>query len=149
MFASGQACGPAEAVGREAGGVEAGYALPAETGSLNERPVNDCNEVGRQAGDFSAAENMSDLVADTVPTTYEDGTLPDSSHQLEDDYAASAHVNGSIDNLPDELTDAERIRAAVLIQSNAHLFSRYESDFGLTDLISHKINIGDHKPIKE
>lgn len=40
-FDSGQACGPAEATGREAGGVEAGCALPAETGSFCGRPVND------------------------------------------------------------------------------------------------------------
>jgi hypothetical protein len=89
------------------------------------------------------------LLADAGPAAWEDGTQPDGSHQLEDDHAASAHVDGLIDNLPDELTDAERIRAAVLIRSNAHLFSRSESDLGLTNLISHRINTGDHKPIKE
>ena len=69
------------------------------------------------------------------------------SRELE--YSDSAHVDDLIDRLPDELTDEQRIRAATLIRDYAHLFSKSETDLGLTDMIAHKINTGTHRPIKE
>ena len=60
-----------------------------------------------------------------------------------------AHVIPVISSLPDDLTDDQRCRAVKLLVDNADLFSRHEFDFDRTDLLTHRIHTGDHRPIAQ
>jgi RNase H-like domain found in reverse transcriptase/Reverse transcriptase (RNA-dependent DNA polymerase) len=59
------------------------------------------------------------------------------------------HVQPLIDNLPPDLTAEERVKATALIHEYSHLFSKSDRDMGRTDLLTHVINTGDAKPIRE
>lgn len=61
----------------------------------------------------------------------------------------NCHIQPLIDGLPNDVSDAEREMAVKLIHDFAHLFSRNETDIGLTNLISHKIDSGCHPPIRQ
>ena len=60
-----------------------------------------------------------------------------------------AHLKPIVDSLPSELSETERDFAVKLIVRNADVFSKSEFDVGRTDLITHTIDTGDHRPIAE
>jgi transposase InsO family protein/predicted aspartyl protease len=59
------------------------------------------------------------------------------------------HVKGLIDELPEELTADQRCQAAEFIRSYAHIFSRNATDLGRNSMLPHRINTGDHPPIRQ
>jgi len=59
------------------------------------------------------------------------------------------HVEPVIASLPDDLSADERDRAIRLIADNSDVFSKHEFDFGRTDLLTHKIDTGNHRPIAQ
>jgi hypothetical protein len=59
------------------------------------------------------------------------------------------HVKSIIDALPVDLSDEQRCVAVDVICRNADVFSRHEFDLGRTDLIMHRIDTGDHRPISQ
>jgi hypothetical protein len=69
--------------------------------------------------------------------------------ELAPDYGEFAHVQPIIDNLPDDLTDEQRLQAIDLIRRNADVFSRNEYDLGLTDYVTSSINTGDARPFAD
>jgi len=69
------------------------------------------------------------------------------TNQLDDDNCA--HVQCLIDGLPRTLTDDQRQEAAEFIRSNAAIFSKSEYDLGRTNLVEHKIDTGDSRPVRQ
>ena len=59
------------------------------------------------------------------------------------------HTQPLIDGLPPELTPCERAKAIELIRAYAHVFSKDDFDIGRTNLISHEVNTGSAKPVKQ
>ena len=59
------------------------------------------------------------------------------------------HVRPSVDSLPGDLTESERLQAIDLICGYAHIFSKDEFDLGRTHLITHNIDTGNAKPIRQ
>jgi len=59
------------------------------------------------------------------------------------------HLQVIIDNLPQDLTDEQRQKAIKLIKVNHDVFSVNDEDLGLTNVLSHEINTGVNRPVKE
>ena len=59
------------------------------------------------------------------------------------------HLQPIIDNLPDDLTDNERVRAIGLLHRYADVFGQHDFDIGYTDLVVAEINTEAQKPIAE
>ena len=60
-----------------------------------------------------------------------------------------SHLQPVIDSLPAELSVTEREEAISFIQQNSRVFSKGEFDFGRKTLITHHIDTGDAKPIRQ
>ena len=60
-----------------------------------------------------------------------------------------SHVQPVIDSLPDSLSGSERGQATDLIQEYEDVFSKGEHDLGRTTLITHHIETGDARPIRQ
>ena len=60
-----------------------------------------------------------------------------------------AHLQPVLDTLPAELTPLERDEAITFIKSYADVFSKGKFDLGRTSLITHHINTGTAKPIRQ
>ena len=67
-------------------------------------------------------------------------------NQFEGDFK---YLQPILENLPSDLEPSERRKVAELMLRNADVFSKDEYDIGLTDLLTHRINTGDHPPISE
>jgi hypothetical protein len=59
------------------------------------------------------------------------------------------HVQGLIDNLPEQLSREEKERAIAFIKSYAHVFSSSNTDLGRNRLLPHRINTGDRSPVRQ
>ncbi|HSN23183.1 MAG TPA: reverse transcriptase family protein, partial [Methylomicrobium sp.] len=59
------------------------------------------------------------------------------------------HVQCLIDELPSSLTDDEKRKAANFIRRYAHAFSKSATDLGRNSMHPHRIDTGDHAPIKQ
>ena len=59
------------------------------------------------------------------------------------------HVQCLMDALPDELSSDQQRRATEFIRSYAHIFSRSETDLGRNGMLPHRINTGNHLPIRQ
>lgn len=59
------------------------------------------------------------------------------------------HLQPIIDNLPDDLTDNERVRAIDLLHRYANVFGQHDFDIGYTDLVVAEVNTDVQKPIAE
>jgi len=59
------------------------------------------------------------------------------------------HLQPIIDNLPDDLTDNERVRAIDLLHRYADVFGQHDFDIGYTNLVVAEINTDVQKPIAE
>lgn len=102
-----------------------------------------------QAGGFAGRTPPSgDLIDFTDIGKAQERSCGLSGNAVEHD-SETVHVDELINRLPTELTEEQRIKAATLIRKNAGVFSRSPFDLGRTDLISHQIDTGDHRPIKE
>ena len=81
------------------------------------------------------------------------GLLVDLPEQVELLYSDASvtygHLQPIIDSLPRDLTDKQRQKAIRLIQVNHDVFSVNDEDLGLTTVLSHEINTGDNRPVKE
>jgi hypothetical protein len=53
------------------------------------------------------------------------------------------------DNLPDCLTVEQRDKATELIRTYAHVFSKSATDLGRNRMQPHRIDTGDHSPVKQ
>jgi len=80
----------------------------------------------------------------TVSATTADSTDPDSSTLLARD--AHDHIGSLLRSLPTDLSDEQHDCARAYIRSRANVFSRSEYDIGRTNIIPHRINMGDHSP---
>jgi archaellum component FlaC len=60
-----------------------------------------------------------------------------------------SHVQCIIDNLPAELTIAQKETVAKFVKSYADIFSRNEHDLGRTHLIKHTIDTANNPPVRE
>ena len=59
------------------------------------------------------------------------------------------HAKPLLDNLPANIDREEKRKVAELIIQNAGVFSRHEYALGVTSLVSHHIDTGNHPPIAE
>ena len=58
-------------------------------------------------------------------------------------------INKMVNDLPDELTDQQRTEVRELLVRNRNILSTSEYDIGRTDLVEHRIDTGDHRPIRQ
>jgi len=75
--------------------------------------------------------------------TTADLTDPDSSTLLADQ---QDHIGSLLHSLPSDLTDEQRDHTEAFIRSHANVFSWSEYDIGCTNIIPHRIDMGDHSP---
>ena len=61
----------------------------------------------------------------------------------------SEHIQCVIDTFGETLTAKQRDVATKFLIRNADVFSKSEYDLGRTDLIKHKIDTGQHRPVKQ
>ena len=113
--------------------------LPARHGDLQIRVLNaDPREQvitkGTCLGTALPVTNIIDDIPDTVADTGPLETNP---------------VEKLIDGLPDDLTDEQRTQAESLIRKHEPIFSRHEYDIGRTPWVEHRIDTGDHRPIRQ
>ena len=95
-------------------------------------------QVGTVTSDFSAIENSESVEVKSVA--------------LESKSAPKFKQNFSNLNkikFGRNLSEKQKSRLVKLIKCKHDAFQMYESDIGLTNLIEHKIDIGNHQPIKE
>jgi hypothetical protein len=59
------------------------------------------------------------------------------------------HVQVLIDALPSVLSDEQRQEASRFIRSYAHVFSKSAIDLGRNGMLPHRINTGDHLPVRQ
>jgi len=59
-----------------------------------------------------------------------------------------SHVQCLIDALPTDVTDEQRGQASQFIRSYASLFSKSATDLGRNKLLPHRIDTGNHPPIR-
>jgi hypothetical protein len=59
------------------------------------------------------------------------------------------HLQPIFDDLPADLTPAERREAIEFVQEYKNIFSRDEQDLGRTTLVTHRIETGDARPIRQ
>jgi len=72
-----------------------------------------------------------------------------SAEELHGDDGRFDFLRPIIDELPDILTDDQRLTVIDLLKRNESVFSKSELDVGLTDFLVHSINTGDAKPIAQ
>jgi len=86
-------------------------------------------------------------IADVL-SSFGDGDGPDSNmaaRRVEE--TDSTHVQCMTDDLPTDLTVAQREQAIRFIFNNASIFSRSEFDIGKTRLVQHSIETADSRPV--
>jgi predicted aspartyl protease len=59
------------------------------------------------------------------------------------------HVTSIVDSLPPDLTSEQRQQAVDFILAHGSSISKSEFDLGRTNLVQHRIDTGDHAPVKE
>ena len=59
------------------------------------------------------------------------------------------HVQGLVDDLPDELSAEQKEKATQFIRAHADVFSSSATDLGRNAFLPHRINTGDHSPVKQ
>ena len=59
------------------------------------------------------------------------------------------HVASLIAALPAELESGQRDQAVDFIKLYAHIFSRLETDLGRNRMLPHRINTGNHPPVRQ
>jgi hypothetical protein len=60
-----------------------------------------------------------------------------------------SHVQCLIDTLPSELSESQREQAAQFIRAHASVFSKSSTDLGRNSQLPHRINTGDHPPVRQ
>jgi len=82
--------------------------------------------------------------ASTISRTMADAMEPDSSTLLAGDQ--HDHISSLLHSLPSDLSDEQCAGAEAFIRSRMDVFSKSEYDIGRTNIIPHRINMGDHSP---
>src|SRR5258708_2015726 len=101
----------------------------------------------RQTNSADRTPNSADNSADRTFQSWDSADRgTDGAHINSADYA---HLKPVIDSLPTDLPEAEREEAVLFIQQNEDVFSRNEYDLARTSLITHPIDTGDARPIRE
>jgi len=94
-------------------------------------------------------------VADTTPSNPVDFETANTHRHVPenscDDTVAhdASPVDELMSSLPDELTEVQRAVVKELLESHADVFSKGEMDVGRTHLISHRIDTGTTRPIRQ
>jgi transposase InsO family protein len=60
-----------------------------------------------------------------------------------------AHIQCLIDGLPPSLTEEQRMMAAKFLREKASIFSKSATDLGRNRMIPHRIDTGDHPPVRQ
>jgi len=68
---------------------------------------------------------------------------------LTQQFPSADHVQCVIDKLPEQLTEEQKLAAADFIRQNADIFSRNDEDIGRTHVLSHTIDTGSSRPVKQ
>ena len=68
---------------------------------------------------------------------------------LTQQFPSADHVQCVIDKLPEQLTKEQKLAAADCIRQNADVFSRNDDDIGRTHVLSHTIDTGSSRPVKQ
>ena len=79
----------------------------------------------------------------TRASVYQGEATPAGTKTMETD---CSHVQCLIDGLPNHLTSEQREMAEKFIRSRANIFSRSEFDIGRTDILKHRIDMGNNSP---
>jgi len=86
----------------------------------------------------------TELRASSVSAVTPDVTDPDSSSSSAGDQLD--HISSLLHSLPLDLTPEQRDHTETFIRSYANVFSRSEYDIGRTNIIPHRIDVGEHSP---
>ena len=101
--------------------------VPQEFCLGNLEPVEVCSDVDARAASVSTENPVSET----------------------DEPAAVDPVAELVQSLPSELTDEQRCTVEELLRSYEDVFSKGEFDVGCTHLISHRIDTGQHRPVRQ
>ena len=91
---------------------------------------------------FDARQQLND----EQPLVAEEATLEQCTNDgdVDDD-----HVGILVENLPAELSDAQRRSVRILLSCYTDIFSRDDFDVGRTNLVEHTIDTGNHRPVRQ
>ena len=102
---------------------------------------------------MSRSESLANLTdvsdSDGSVSTESDYGFPLAAHDDGKTGKMFEHVQPIIDSLPSVLTDDERQTAIDVIKRNADIFSKHEFDLGRTNLMTHRIDVGNSEPVAQ
>ena len=138
-------------------GVHVDRALLPDSSCIAVRVVNQTTqpftlEAGTEVGQASLATVDKDVVdLDTVAVRDSSNisnavSVRTITSESQEDFT---HLQPVLDTLPTELTPLEREEAITFIKGYSDVFSKGEFDLGRTSLITHHIDTGDAKPIRQ
>ena len=84
-----------------------------------------------------------------VLETTVDETAANQSSAVDNKATTSSATDCLLDNLPDEVTEAQRGQLASLLTAYSDVFSQNDYDVGRTTLVEHTIDTGNNRPIRQ
>jgi len=104
---------------------------------------------GTDLGVVEVAEPLENVLAPEEPTVMETDAQPSSVSEQKLTTDEQNVIAQMLENLPAELTSEQRAKVEALLIQHRGILSVSEHDIGRTQLVEHRIDTGDARPIRE